>query len=84
MVAILCRMNVFNLCSGWQQKFPEDTGPCNQMERLAHITFKYWLNALPDPPKLVRLALRDRAVADNYNDRFATLSMDFTCSGVFT
>lgn len=37
------------------------------MERLAHCAFKYWLNALPDPVKLVRLAYQDGAVADNNN-----------------
>jgi hypothetical protein len=47
---------------------PEDTDPCNQMERLEHTAFKYRLNALPDPSKLVRLAYQDGAVADNNND----------------
>jgi hypothetical protein len=38
------------------------------MERLPKATFKYWLNALPELSKLVRLAYQDSAVADNNND----------------
>jgi len=53
---ILSQKNVFILCARRQQKFPEDTDRCNTMERLTIATFKYWLNALPKPAKLVRLA----------------------------
>jgi hypothetical protein len=40
----------------WVTEVPEDTGHRTFRERFAHATFKYWLNALLKPAKLVRLA----------------------------
>jgi hypothetical protein len=54
---ILYQKNVFILCAGQRQKFREDTDRCDWMERLLKVTFKYWLNALSRPAKLVRLAV---------------------------
>jgi len=40
----------------WVTEVPEDTGHRTFRERFAQATFKYWLNALLKPAKLVRLA----------------------------
>ncbi|MDT3716288.1 hypothetical protein QVM48_22290 [Pseudomonas soli] len=56
------------------------------MERLLQAGFKYWLNALPDLPKLVRLAVLAVGLAQGitYTTLTPVCSMDFFRSGTFT
>lgn len=75
------------LCARGGVEVPQLNGVCNQMERLAHSAFKYWLNALPEPPKLVRLAVFPVGVAQGLTLAGCSrqhCSMDFFRSGLIT